>query len=241
MPLVLLAGVGAIVWILTTGGGTFTLFGQGVSARSPGNLPYGLWLLALLWLFVPRRGRPSRAGAIWAALPLRGRGLALGTLLPLAIRFTLPGHLRSGGLRPQPRLGAADLTAAGLCSRPARWRRILTRSMARMARARARPWPPRQGGERRATRLGFAVALAATMIHHIATRDFSRCVRCSGCARPIVLRGWFRECCAGRPRLHGGALDGPWPVWRCSPPVDGVPRTTAPGHRGVPRCAGGRT
>ena len=90
MPLLFAIGTVAITAILLSGGGEFAWLGQRVSVRSPGNLAYGLWLVGLVWLLIPRRGRESRRAWIWAHCPERARLLVQTIAVPLAVWFTLP-------------------------------------------------------------------------------------------------------------------------------------------------------
>jgi len=95
-PVPALLAIGGLValGIALTGGGEWTLFREHVSMRSPGNLAYALFLIALVWVLVPRRGRGSRLAWLRARLPERIRLLAGPIAIPIAIWFVLPGHLR---------------------------------------------------------------------------------------------------------------------------------------------------
>ncbi len=172
MPLLFAAGALAVLLILATGGGAFTVLGQRISVRSPGNLAYALWLAFGLWMILPRRGRESRAAWAWARLPKRARILGGTILLPLAVWFTIPwpNHLReffhfvanrdSGmpvwtaeGLLFYPRAFAADFSPGPV--------------VASVALALAW-WPPPPGRDHRPARLAwlaFAIAFAAIVLH----------------------------------------------------------------------------
>ena len=89
-PLGFALGGIAIALILVSGGGEASLFGRRVTFHSPGNLAYALWLGLLLWFFLPRFGKPSRAVWLWKRSPERVRMLLLTVALPLAIWFTIP-------------------------------------------------------------------------------------------------------------------------------------------------------
>jgi hypothetical protein len=130
-PILLAAGPIAIVAIVVTGGGAFTLFGRVVSVRSPGNLAYMWWLAALVWLLVPRRvgaragngpvRRESRAAWVMTRLPERTRALVQTIAIPLAVWFTIPWPNRVReffGFIANRDSGTPVWTAAGLSFYP---------------------------------------------------------------------------------------------------------------------------
>ena len=94
VPALLALGVLAAFVIEVTGGGEFRISGQRVSVRSAGNLAYALFLVALAWLLVPRRGRDSRLAWLRTRTPDRVRALTGPLFATLAIWFALPGHVR---------------------------------------------------------------------------------------------------------------------------------------------------
>jgi hypothetical protein len=175
VPALFAIGMAGIVAISLTGGTTFTLFGQRISAHSPGNLPYALWLLGLIWILLPRRRRASRAATAWASLPFRARELVLSVGVPLAIWFTLPGHLRelvhfaanrdSGtplwtldGLLLYPRALATDFS-------PVPWLGWAALALA--------AWPPARGRQvARLAWLALVIAFVATVLHRYRDNRF---------------------------------------------------------------------
>ena len=170
MPLLFAAGALALAFILVSGGGTFSVLGLRVSARSPGNLPYALGVIFGLWMILPREGRESRAVRLWARLPWRARVYGWTLVAPLVFWFAIPPHLReffnfianrdSGipfwtaeGLLFYPRAFAADFSPA-----PA----VAWTALALAA------WPPRSEPGGRIARLAwlaFAIAMMATVFH----------------------------------------------------------------------------
>jgi len=89
LPLFMLVYLLVLAAILVTGGGVIEVPGGRVSIRSPGNLAYVFYLLALGWaLFRVRRNGGWRAA--WQRIGPRERVLASTLLLPLALYLMIP-------------------------------------------------------------------------------------------------------------------------------------------------------
>ncbi len=88
-PIIMLVSLLVIAGIQVTGGGVIELFGARISARSPGNPLYALFLVLLGW-GVLRVRRAGGFSAVWQRLSPRHRILVATVALPLAIWFLFP-------------------------------------------------------------------------------------------------------------------------------------------------------